>query len=305
MFNTSALFKLKEKKETEDRYRQSLRIMQMLHARLEKMDVVKQLEEKMKAGERPFVPFLSYQRGSAWSEGDENLDWCGQKVLVFEEFRIWLEDSPHRLREHEGYLESNNIHSISYLFDTVLGEIDFPKLPLLYKHSNYECASIPARKLFAKNSGALVMLEAILGNGLRVKERTEQIDSKTISRTWTDDYGEETVQSQTISVSRVTWGIEFTGKNARPWAPVPAFVLDPASSIARALAQLAEVKPKVEGCAFTWPRLLEPCWMHPYMTAEILKDMEEGKELTVAQCQVLVAAQQSELCQDNVGVDGI
>ena len=117
MFNSSSLFKLKEKKETEDNFRLSLRIMHMLHAKLEKMDVLKQLEEKMKAGEQPSVPFLTYQRGSAFTEGEENLDILGEKVLVFEEFRTWLEDSPHRLRQHRGDLDSNNIHSIAYLFD--------------------------------------------------------------------------------------------------------------------------------------------------------------------------------------------
>jgi superfamily II DNA/RNA helicase len=80
-------------------------------------DLISQLEEKMKAGEQPSVPFLTYQRGSAFTEGEENLDILGEKVLVFEEFRTWLEDSPHRLRQHRGDLDSNNIHSIAYLFD--------------------------------------------------------------------------------------------------------------------------------------------------------------------------------------------
>jgi len=271
MFNTSRLFKLKEKKETEDNFRLSLRIMQMLHARLEKMDVVKQLEEKMKAGENPSVPFLSYQRGSAWSEGEENLDILGEKVLIFEEFKVWVEDSPYRLREYRGYLEENNIHSIAYLFDTVLGEIDFPELPLLYKHGNHDCASIPARKLFNKQGGALRMLEVILGNGLQLKQSIESyVDSKTISRTWTDEFGEESVQSQTISVSKVTWSIEFTGRPTRPWTLHPGSGLDPTSTIARALAQLNEVK---QGQAFSWPTLLEPYWMNPHITVEMLKDM--------------------------------
>lgn len=292
MFNTSALFKLKEMKETEERLRLNLRIMHMLHARLEKLDVVKQLEEKMKAGERPSVPFLSYQRGSAWSDGDENLDLFGKKVLVFEEFRPWLHDSPHRMREHGGYLEDNNIHSIAYLFDTVLADMDFPELPLLYKHGRYDCGLAPARKLFTKGGGALVMLEAILGNGLQVKETREHIDSKTISRKWLDDYGEETIQSQTISVSRVTWSIEFTGRPARPWAPVPATQLDPASSIARALAQLNEVTPKMKGFAFCWPRLLTPYWKNPDMSIAIVKHMEEGKDLTDAQSREMTLARE-------------
>ena len=270
MFNTSSLFKLKEKKEAENRFRLSLRIMQMLHARLEKMDVVKQLEEKMKVGEHPSVPFLSYQRGSAWSEGDENLDILGEKVLAFEEFRVWLEDSPHRLREHHGYLEENNIHSIAYLFDTVLGEIDFPELPLLYKHGNHECASIPARKLFSKGGGALPMLETILGDGLQLKQSYQEIDSKACHRTWTDEFGEETIESQNISVTRVTWSIEFTGKKTRPWMLHPSYGIDPESTIARALAQLNEVK---QGIAFSWPSLLEPYWMNPHITVEMLKDM--------------------------------
>ena len=293
MFNTASLFKLKEKKETEESYRQSLRIMQMLHARLEKLDVVKQLEEKMKAGERPLVPFLSYQRGSAWSDGEENLDLFGQKVLAFEEFRTWLEDSPHRMREHKGYLESNNIHSIAYLFDTVLAHMDFPELPFLYKHGNYECSSAPARKLFTMG-GALVMLGAILGNGLQLKEAHDVIDSKTIRRKWLDDYGEETVQSQTISVSRVTWSIEFTGRPARLWTLSPASGLDPESTIARALAQLNEVKPKMKGFAFCWPRLLHPYWMNPHMSVEIVKDMEEGKQLTEAQSYEMTLTREKE-----------
>jgi hypothetical protein len=294
MFNTSSLFKLKQKKETEDLFRQNLRIMQMLHAKLEKMDVVKQLEEKMKAGEHPSVPFLSYQRGSAFSEGEENLDILGEKVLIFEEFKVWVEDSPHRLRHHRGYLEENNIHSIAYLFDTVLGDMDFPELPLFYKHGTYECASIPARKLFNKGGGALPLLEAILGNGLQVKQTYENLDNKTISRRWLDDYGEESFQSQQISVSKVTWSIEFTGRPTRPWKLHPGSGLHPESTIARALAQLNEVKPKMEGFAFAWPRLLHPYWMNPHMSVEIVKDMEEGKELTEAQGHEITLTREKE-----------
>jgi len=303
MFNTSSLFKLKEKKDAEDRLRLNLRIMQMVHAKLDKLDVVAQLEEKMKAGERPSVPFLSYQRGFAYFEGEENMDYIEKKARAFEEFRSWLEESPHRLREHEGYLEDNSLYSIAYLFDTVLGDMDFPQLPLLYKHGSYEYASIPARKLFNKGGGALVMLEAILGNGLQVKESYERLEDKTINRTWTDDYGEETLQSQTISIAKVTWNIEFTGKKTRPWTLHPASGIDPESTIARALAQLNDIKP-TDG-PFHWPRLLAPCWMHHYMTVEMLKDMEEGNELTDEQCHALVTAQQSDLYQNELGIDEI
>jgi hypothetical protein len=295
MFNTSSLFKLKEKKETEDNFRLNLRIMQMLHAKLEKMDVVKQLEEKMKAGEHPSVPFLSYQHGCAWSDGDENMDILGEKVLVFEEFRVWLEDSPHRLRQHRGDLDSNNIYSIAYLFDTVLGDMDFPELPLLYNHDNSRCQGIPVRKLFNKHGGALRMLEVILGNGLQLKQSIQPyVDSKTISRKWLDDYGEESIQSQTISVSKVTWSIEFTGRPTRPWTLHPGSGLHPESTIARALAQLNEVNPKMEGFAFAWPRLLHPYWMNPHMSVEIVKDMEEGKELTEAQSHEITLTREKE-----------
>ena len=295
MFNTASLFKLKEQIEIELRYRLSLRIMQMLHARLETLDVVNQMETKMAAGEHPIVPFLSYQRGSAWSDGEANLDYFGEKTLVFEEFRAWLEDSPYRLREHEGYLEGNNIHSISYLFDTVLGEMDFPELPLLYKHGSHECASAPARKLFTKGGGALVMLEAILGKGLQLKETREPIDSKTISRTWTDSYGEESEQSQTISISRVTWSIEFTGRPERLWVSPPASVIHPECLIARALAQLNEVKPTIEG-SFVWPRLLTPFWKNPDMSVAIVKHMEMGNHLTQEQAhEVTLAREQRDL----------
>jgi hypothetical protein len=297
MFNTASLFKLKEKKDSEDFYRQNLRIMQMLHARIEQMDVVKQLEDKMKAGEQPSVPFLSYQRASAWSDGEENLDPFGEKVLVFEEFSTWLEESPHRLREHNGYLEGNNLHSISYLFDTVLGDMDFPELSLLYKHGNYKCESIPARKLFTKNGGALLMLQAILGKGLQVKESYQTLDNKTISRTWLNDYGDENVQSQVISVAQITWSIEFTGRCARPWTLHPGSGLDSGSTIARALAQLNEVKPKIEGSAFVWPPLLTPFWMNPHMSVEIVKEMEQGKELTEAQNNSIQLAQEKELLE--------
>jgi hypothetical protein len=40
----------------------------------------------------------------------------------------------------------------------------------------------------------------------------------------------------------------------------------------------------MDGFAFTWPRLLHPYWMNPHMSVEIVKDMEEGKQLTDAQC---------------------
>jgi hypothetical protein len=295
MFNTASLFKLKDKKETEDLLRQNLRIMQMLHAKLEKIDVLKQLEEKMKTGEHPSVPFLSYQRGSAWSDGEENLDYFGEKVLVFEEFRTWLEDSPHRLREHNGYLEDNHIHSIAYLFDTTLDEMDFPEMPLFYKHGDWRSHSTPARKLFSKGGGALPMLEGIMGKGLKLKHSSQEIDSKTISRRWTDDYGEETVQSQTITVSKVTWSIEFTGRPTRPWTLHPGCGIDPESTIARALGQLSEIK---EGVAFAWPRLLYPFWMNPHMSVEIVKDMEQGKELTQAQShEIMLASEERDLIQ--------
>jgi hypothetical protein len=282
MLNTASLFKIKNQKELEERMRMEIRIMQMLHERLEGMDLISQLAAKMEAGETPSVPFLTYQEGRRYSSGEPNMDIFEEKELVLERFRDWVDDSPYRKRNFTGYFDQNSLNSIAYLFDTTFGEMDFPELPLFFKHGSSDYASMPARKIFALHKGPMFILRHLLGKGLDISLSYEPIDEKTCRMTkWESDDDSEITQS--IGVNKVIWSVVFTGRNHPRCAPLDsyaAYALSKDTLIGRAYEQLKKVEPKIEGLAFTWPKLLTPFWMRPLFTPAMVSYCEEGNDMT-------------------------
>lgn len=281
MFNTARLFKINEQKEREHKMRMDIRIMQMLHQKLEGMDLIPQLAAKMEAGEKASVPFLSYQQGQSSSIGEPYTDIFGEKERPLPHFQTWVEDSPLRKRENYKSFGQNSLGSIAYLFDTTLEELDFPEMPLFFKHcplDNY--ASTPLRKVFQTNRGAMFYLRHLLGTGLDVSCSYELLDSKACD--YFNGQSEEPVE-QKISIFKTTWSIIFTGRkypNCQPLPTEPPAGFAKDSIISHAYRQLHLVEPKDEGLLFCWPRLLHPFWMRPRLTPEMVRYCEEGNDLT-------------------------
>ena len=280
MFNTTSLFKIKNQKALEERLRMEIRITQMLHERLDGMDLISQLAAQMEASETPSVPFLSYQEGRRYSTGEPNMDIFKEKEVVMEGFRDWVDDSPYRIRDFTGYFDQNSLGSIAYLFDTTFGEMDFPELPLFFKHGPSDYASMPARKIFSPYKGPMFILRHLLGKGLDISVSYESMDKKTCMRTnWQSDED----MTQCISVIKTTWSVVFTGRNHPRCAPLEsytAYALCKDSLVGRAYDQFKNIEPKIEGLAFTWPRLLHPFWMRPLFTPEMVRYCEEGNDMT-------------------------
>ena len=285
MFSTARLFKIKNPQDLEEKMRMEIRIMQMLHTKLEGMDLISQLEARMEAGVNPSVPFLSYQEGRSYSSGEPNMDIFDEKELVLEGFRDWVDDSSYRKRNFTNFFDRNSLASIAYLFDTTFGEMDFPELPLFFKHGSSDYASMPARKIFALHKGPMFILRHLLGKGLDISLSYEPMDEKTCKVTkWdSEDDSENAETTQSIGVNKVTWSVVFTGGKHPRCAPLDsyaAYALSKDTLIGRAYEKLKEVEPKIEGQAFCWPKLLHPFWMRPLFTQAMVRYCEEGNDMT-------------------------
>jgi len=239
----------------EQKVRDDLRFSQLLLQQIATMNVLEEITESIRAGsvEKPrSAPFLIYTR--AFAEGSD-------------------EDVLKAVEEHWSYAKRKetskfpNKDTTAYCYETVLADLGLLGLPVdrLIQLGHYSGGK-PVRKFFKKDSIIIDMLNAMLGEGFRVKKEEEMVASM--------GYGDSSV-----TLFEVRLSVEFTGSYSPKDIALVAGV-NRFSSVGRAIQDLPDVtlgfslKDDYEKISVLWPETLYPHWLNDELGSAEIARME-------------------------------
>ena len=220
----------------EKQVRTDLRFSQILLEHIATLNVLEGIMDDIHSGstERPHsAPFLTYTR--AFAEGSEV-----EVLKVSEKFK------PYAKREDTAKFLSKQ--STAYCYETTVGDLELEGMECLEGYSK----GMPVRKLFKHDSIIIDMLNAMLGEGFRVKKEEEMVASMAYT-------------NAAINLFEVRLSVEFVGayspKDIALAAGVSRF-----SSVGRAIQDLPNVSigfaDDYEDKSVLWPDSLYPYWLY-------------------------------------------
>ena len=249
--DASKIISLRNAKYKQDQVRTVLRLSQILLEHIVTMNVLEGITESIHEGsaEKPrSAPFLVYTR--AFAEGR-----CEDVFKAVEAHK------EHAKRKDPAKVPTKD--STAYCFETTVGDLKLPGIERLVELSD-ELAAKPVRKFFRKESIVCDMLNAMLGEGFRVKKEEEVVASM--------GHGHASVTLVEVRLS-----VEFTGcyspKDISLAAGVSRF-----SPVGRAIQDLPNVtlsfNNDYESVFVSWPETLYPHWLSSKLSRSELATAE-------------------------------
>jgi len=220
----------------EKQVRNDLRFSQLLLEHIAKMNVLEEIMDDIHSGSvsRPHSSaFLTYTR--AFAEGSD-----AEVLKVSEKFQ------PYAKRKDTAAVPSKD--STAYCYETTVGDLELDGMEFLEGYSK----GMPVRKLFKHDSIIIDMLNAMIGEGFRVKKEEEMVASMGYT-------------NAAINLFEVRLSVEFVGayspKDIALAAGVSRF-----SSVGRAIQDLPNVSigfaDDCEDISVLWPDSLYPYWLY-------------------------------------------